>query len=539
MSRDRTDETLGPADGAAIPCWQSLAIALAVVAFAFWVRWPFCSESFWVDELHSAWSVWGSFGEVASRAAMGNQTPVYYWALWVWRQAFGDSEWGLRASSVLLSSLACGVVAAGVAQQTRVLAGGAIAGMLLAIDPHSLFFGTELRVFPAIMLIAAASCWTWSLHRQSASSRWAILLLALVMLAAVIQPTSIGVLGWLAIWPIGMLCRRDGLARQDIRWRWLWIAVPTFVTVVVCWQLAGEVLMTAWKHRQQWASFASARNWNQVETLWRWKTLAVIPTVLAIVAVMIDRFRNRNVAGPRCSQPLGSGQWAWPIALVLVATAFFWSLSSTGIAAVFHRRYMIAALPFLAWGGGAAVAHLLATVGNWIDTRRVHRHWPFAISVGVVAVVIIIHVVQQPRQPSNRILRGEGWRGAVRAVQADESAEAKTVLLSPGLIETERFLASGDAAKISYLAFPLAGPYRVESVEVIRLNDSPSTLAAKITSGQVESAVLRTSAAGANRWASRIVKSAVGKTSLSFRHLRFGSIQVIQFDRIPVADASQ
>jgi hypothetical protein len=526
-------------DATQIPRWQSFTIALIVVAFAFGVRWPFCNESFWVDELHSAWAVWGSFGEVAPRAALGNQTPVYYWALWVWRQFFGDSEWGLRASSVLLSSLACGVVAAGVAHQTRVLAGGAIAGMLLAIDPHSLFFGTELRVFPAIMLIAAAICWACSLHQQSPSNRWAIVLLSLVTLAALIQPTSIGVLGWAAIWPIVTLCRRDGLAAQDIRWRWLWIVVPTFFTVVVCWQLAGEVLVAAWKHRDQWASFASARNWNQVETLWRWKTLAIIPAGLAIVAVMIDRFPNRKISGSKSPRPIGIGQWAWPIAWVVVATAFFWTLSSTGIVTVFHRRYMIASLPILAWGGGAAVAHFLATIGNRIDARRLNRHSSFAMSVGLVAVVIVIHLVQQQRQPRSRILRGEGWRGAARSVQADENAEAKTVLLSPGLIEAERFLASGDAAKIRYLAFPLSGPYRVESVEVIQLNDSPRSIAARITRGEVESAILRTSAASANRWARRIVESAGGESPLSFRHLRFGSIEVIQFDRIPVANASQ
>jgi len=426
-----------------------------------------------------------------------------------------------------------------VAHQTRILAAGAIAGMLLAIDPHSLFFGTELRVFPAIMLIAAATCWAWSLHYHATSNLWAIVLLSLVTLAALIQPTSIGVLGWAAIWPIVRLCRRDGFASQDVRWRWLWFAVSAFITIVVCWQLAGEVLMAAWKHRQQWAAFASARKWDQVETLWRWKTLAIIPAGLAIVAVMIDRIRNQKVGGSKSPQPFRIGQWAWPIAWVVVATTFFWTLSSTGIATVFHRRYMIATLPILAWGGGAAVAHFLATIGNWIDARRLNRRSPFARSLGLVAVVIILYTVQQQRQPRSRVLRGEGWRGAARSVQADENSEAKTVLLSPGLIEAERFLASGDAFKIRYLAFPLSGPYRVESVEVFQLNDSPRNIASRIIRGEIESAILRTSAASANRWAKRIVESAGGKSPLSFRHLRFGSVEVIQFDRIPVADASQ
>jgi mannosyltransferase len=532
-----TIETRGLTEHAA-PRWQSFVIAVIVVAFAIWVRLPYCTESFWVDELHSAWSVWGSFGEVASRAVMGNQTPVYYWALWVWRQCVGDSELALRMSSVLLSSLACGVVAAGVSQQTRVLVAGAIAGMLLALDPHSLFFGSELRVFAAIMLVGAATLWAWSLNRRTVSIRPAIVLLSLVTLAALIQPTSIGVLGWLAIGPVVMLCR-DGLTRQGTRWQWLWIAIVSLAAAMICWQLAGEVLVTAWKHRGQWAAFGSARSFRQVETLWRWKTLAIIPAGLAIVAVVIDRLLDRKANESRATQRIRIGDWAWPFTLVIVATAFFWALSSTGIATVFHRRYMIATLPILAWGGGAAVAHFLATVGNWIDNNRRFSLPPLATAIGLSVVVIIGHAIDQKVSPQTKILRGEGWRSAAGAVQANKNAAARTVLLSPGLIETERFLASGDPAQARYLAFPLSGPYHVPSVEVIQMNDLPQVSAAKIVSGQVDSAILRSSAVNANRWASRIVETAGGNASLSFRHFRFGTIAVIQFDRNRVADPSQ
>lgn len=537
MSRDIATGPIDSGDDNATSHRHSLAIACIVVAFAIWVRVPLCLESFWVDELHSAWSVWGSFGEVASRAAIGNQTPIYYWALWVWRQAFGDSELALRASSVLMSSLACGVVAAGVARQTRVLAAGAIAGMLLAIDPHSLFFGTELRVFPAILLIAACTCWVWSINRRSGSNRSGIAVLSLILLAALVQPTSIGILGWLAIWPIAMFFMRDDIKRP--RQSWLLVLGLTLIALLFAWQLVGDVLLTAWKHRGQWAAFGSARDLRQIETLWRWKTLAIIPSGLAILAVVIDRFRTRKDDALRPAYAIGIADWAWPIVVVFIATTFFWTLSSTGIAPVFFRRYMIAALPSLAWGAGVAIAHFLAMIGNWTDARPMHRRTPIAISIFLITIMIISHTVNQNRQGASNILRGEGWRGAVQAVQASEHFETKTVLLSPGLIEADRFLASGDATKIQYLAFPLSGPYPVPDVELIRLSDSGRTIAAKIASGRVEFAILRTTAASANRWATRIAKSADARTPLAFRHLRFGSIQLIQFDRIPLADPSQ
>jgi hypothetical protein len=238
---------------------------------------------------------------------------------------FGDSELALRASSVLMSALACGVVAAGVAQQTRVLASGAIAGLMLAIDPHSLFFGTELRVFPAILLIAACTCWAWSVNRRSVSTRSAIAVVGLILLAALVQPTSIAVLGCLAIWPIAMFFTPDGITRPKLFW--LWGVALTCVALVIAWQLAGEVLMTAWKHRGQWAALGSARNFRQIETLWRWKTMAIIPASLAIVAVVIDRFRSREIVGVRPAHSIRISDWARPMALVLVATAVFWTLS--------------------------------------------------------------------------------------------------------------------------------------------------------------------------------------------------------------------
>ena len=55
--------------------WVSAGIASVLVfAVAVIFRVPSCHESFWIDELHSAWVVADGFADVSSRAAIGSQT---------------------------------------------------------------------------------------------------------------------------------------------------------------------------------------------------------------------------------------------------------------------------------------------------------------------------------------------------------------------------------------------------------------------------------------------------------------------------------
>ncbi len=51
--------------------------ALAIFVLAVCLRVPSCYESFWLDELHTAWAIWGDLGAVSQRAEAGNQTPLY------------------------------------------------------------------------------------------------------------------------------------------------------------------------------------------------------------------------------------------------------------------------------------------------------------------------------------------------------------------------------------------------------------------------------------------------------------------------------
>ena len=108
------------------------------------IRVPSCYESFWLDELHSAWCVWDSFGEVFPRADIGHQTPFYFAGLWVWKQLVGTSEVALRFSSVMAVAASCAVLVWGVSRWSKSVAAGTATGLVMALETNSLFFGTEL-----------------------------------------------------------------------------------------------------------------------------------------------------------------------------------------------------------------------------------------------------------------------------------------------------------------------------------------------------------------------------------------------------------
>ncbi len=496
-----------------------LACAATVVAFI--TRWPYLAESLWVDELHSAWSVWGGFREVAPRAAWGNQTPVYYWGLWLWHQFAGDSALALRTSSVILSSLACGTIAAGVARYSQSLVGGLAAGVIFACEPNAIFFGTELRVFPAVMLLGTLACWSWLEQRRSGGVRAALALHAAIVLTALIQPTSLGVLGWLGLSGFSAARILTWLQRLRLSFRLshaVLVGLLAMGTLAMMWWLAGRVLLTAWQHRDQWAVFASADSPWQLWTIWRWTPLLLIPAGVASGLALVDRF---------CGQPSQATGFIWlrPALIALVATLFFWLLSACGMVAVFHRRYLIAALPVLIWAGAAAIGEasnrvqrLSAGEGYWRLLR-----WTPGLLVLVLAALSIQSRLKDAQQRPR--LRGENWRSAAAYVAAHRVGN-EPVWLDPGLIEAPRLLTSRDPEALNYLAYPLSGPYNLLPVTVVNVHQ-PETSLHPATSSHW--AVLRCSRRTAQRWAEQMVAA----TSDSFAVRSYGGVQVVHFTAGP------
>jgi mannosyltransferase len=427
----------------------SLVFVIAVL-----VRVPSSNESFWLDELHSAWTVWGPLAEVSDRAMAGNQTPVYFWLLWIWKQLVGNSEVALRTPSVICTALASAILTLGLYRTRGSLLTATVAGLVLALDTNAIFFGTELRPFASVMLLAAIACWVSS-QPIVTGDRSLLVLVVIMLVAAAFQPTSSVVFVWLLLSRY-QLVRSQSMSQAIFRGRPITLIV-LLLLIGVAW-LSHSVLYEAWQHRAQWSGMGRADSLRQFLNAWPWGMLFLLPLGIFVVAkcLRVDRdlVTSDVPAGSQLPAP-------WRLPLVAIMAVFcFWLISALGIAPVFHRRYFVASLPILAWGCGELIA----------KSQDFFRLRPLAIAPILCLLFVQGTAAKLFKGDLTLVRRGEGWREAIDYLHA-HTPPGQTVWLDPGLIETRRLLSDtssvGQEYAQWYLTFPMSGPYPWPAVEAV------------------------------------------------------------------------
>ena len=136
-------------------------------------------QSYHHDEVITAARVLsGSFGHMLHEVRVSESNPPLYYVLaWVWSQAFGTAEVGLRSLSALFGAATVPVAfLAG-----RELAGrraGLIAAALVAVDPMLIWYSQEARSYAALVFFGALALWFFarSLRTRSAAdlALWAL-----------------------------------------------------------------------------------------------------------------------------------------------------------------------------------------------------------------------------------------------------------------------------------------------------------------------------------------------------------------------------
>lgn len=477
----------------------TLAAALAAAIVAILLRVPVCGESLWVDELHSAWAVWGEWREVAVRAAWGNQTPWYFYVLWGWRNMVGDSEIALRMPSVLATALASTVLVVGVARNGGGLLGGAIAGLLLAVDRNAIFFGTEARPYAGVILAVATAAWAAAELRSAelrspelgeaersaggSSSgggvwwpRFGLLLACFVgFLLHATAAIPLAVLATtLFVWPLG---GGEARAARGIRgWGGLFgprpFSVYVYLAVVavmglVLW-INAEVIFRVWSERSQWNAFGRPRSFRELWTIWPWIWLVLVPCGVWIAARVWSR--PRGFSSRRLLDPI--------LAAALLATAVAWAISCLDIAPIWHRRFMVGVLPLLCWAAGGYWGASLP-VGRVCNLPvaifgRLRTSPTFALFAAVaVGGLMFSQGTLAELLAGDRVLvhRGEDWRGAVAYLNQHRrpsepvfvAAELlESTALDPPPKELSEKSPEPSPGMIEYLRYPVSGPYGVE-----------------------------------------------------------------------------
>ncbi len=456
--------------------WASL---FAVVLGGIWLRVSIAADPLWLDELHTAWCVDGDWVDVAPRARMGNQSPLYFWIVWGLQSLFGPGALSLR-----LFSLCCGIgLLLGathlVYRETRSQVAAFLVAFLIAFDTSMVFYSTEARPYAAVELMGllqvvmfwrTLKAFSWA--RAAALSVVSAILFYLHYTAATLGVAELLFLCVVAIWRPAFLFFERSASTTVIRWLVIGMATALLCLPAVphLWALMGD--------KDQWLAVSSAKGvgWLLVERV----LLYGLPAMLILGIWVTAKRRPGN----------GSGEF-----LVLVCT---WAVvpflvvilaSILNLAPLALERYVqvsAVAFPLLI---ALAVGSLSGTGG--VPTRFVR--WLQTLGCGlIIAISIGTHpVLWQPvvrgRLP---VLRNEDWQSVVGGVNesggADRAAGAKLipVIVFSNLLEDTRAHENDEEEFQRYLLFPVSGIYKIDPTR-FELSAGPTLGAAPFTERQL------------------------------------------------------
>ncbi len=484
----------------------------AVAGLALYVRTIQWDESLWLDELHTAWVVADGPGTICERAAIGNQSPLWFFLVWATTQAFGFSEIALRLPSVVagvgLVVLAFYVTRCWTGQRTA----GLFVALLVALDRNCIFYAQEARPYAWVQLVGLAQVFVFYRLVDRPSRFHRVAFVALTVLLFYLHYTSVLLLAAEVVYYVVLHTRRSW--RPCYRWPQILLDLSL---ALLCMLPASWHVMEIAARRENWAMFVRKGPVQDVWYLFPLYAYVQLPVIIVGVAYLVRWLSGWLGARPthsessRASVTVDTGNAVKPpvagvarlqgtqedariltnpatkgAMIVVVRSAnetyrsrsdqrhtskptvklpaflsvcwlfipllLAWSLTYFELARVFFLRYLIvcALAPILFCGLVFAVC-----------PSRLFR-------VACVVVVIWLSVsrsgIVEQTQHDGRVIgdRNQDWRSAVAAISEHSHDPTTPVFVRSGLIEATGLRSSDDPQLREYCLLPVRGIYRLQ-----------------------------------------------------------------------------
>ena len=414
-------------------------IVLLVLGSRLWQA----RDSLWLDELHTAWSAMGSWGEVSQRAAQGNQSPLFFQLLWVLVRGLGASEWVLRLPSLVSGTL----LPVALYFVTRRWTGSAWLGLLpawlAAVDAQTIYFGTEARPYALIQLVAVLHVFHFArLVERPTLARRAVFVGGLLLLFHLHYTAVLLVVAELAFFAIDR-----GLRRRDGRYSWAAVGVDLTVFAILSLGALGG-LQSVYLRRGNWAAFVEQRSWWQATAVIPWASFAVV----TIAVAALGRWRRTEPEGVH-GRGDGLTESLLPFLWLFVPVLLTWIVTATDLARLLHPRYVAASAP--------AALVLTAIALRAVPWRS------FAVAVSIILSIAAPWMSQLPQElrTSGRLIawRTDDWRSAVRYFNGLPGHELGPVLVRTTLLESDGLRLGSDARLADYCLLPVTSLYPIDA----------------------------------------------------------------------------
>lgn len=430
-----------------------IGLALLVATLAFVMRLIVgIAEPLWIDELHTAWCIDDTIGAVSRRAAQGNQTPLYFWMEWLVCNQFGLTEFWLRLPSMVCGSLTAVVASLLVWSFNRSLMAATTTGLLVAVDPLFIFYGSEARPYALLHLLSVLQVFVFiyevRLHRRPEASPskprvnpWLAILTASLILTHL---TAISLVVAEVFFLLAFYRRFP--AKSAV----ISMATGCLALIPMAW-LAQEVF----SKRQDWQTVSdSNRLFQQL-----WPVLLVYlvaPMVICLPGWCLQRFQKAT------DPPTAIRLMPWLVLILawgLTPVALLWLADLSGFAPAAMNRY--AQVGAIAWPVFCGL--LLASV-SWQSLRAVGSVIVLVVAVGFSGIWGNFLTFGTPGH-----YRDENWLAAVNLINSE--ANEGIVYIFSNLIEDHQALPQvgpspngNDGAKpLQYLLFPVTGIHKIKT----------------------------------------------------------------------------
>ena len=452
-----------------------------VLAAGCWIRWKIATgELLWLDELHTGWVVGGSFEQVLTRSAQGNQAPLFFGLVWSAIQWLETSELSLRLVSLLAAILAMVVAAGFVWQQTKSIAAATLTLTLIAIDDSFIWYATEARPYSLLHLasVIQVACFWRSLQRwrnitpdDSAAvlSHWLGTIGLLLSSWVVVYTHYTGVFLLVAevLFLLPMLLGRylTGNAIKEM--------VATIVLFTIgCLPLLLQ-MNQAFGKPSDWSSVAKLTQFQAEQAVngIRWFGIPLVAVGLSIASVSFHKRRAPVVTTP--TDPWLNVWVSWIAVWFLVPLLIITGLHLYGIPIALSRYLSVGLIagPIFA---GALVGNC-SMQNRWIAIplillASVYAHWHGQIQLGTtqprlqLSYRVIQSIVGEGQLP---LLRSENWRAPIEVVNNRSDKAKWPLFLFGAVIEDANALVDANPEFQAYLQFPVQSLYAVDDAERI------------------------------------------------------------------------
>jgi 4-amino-4-deoxy-L-arabinose transferase-like glycosyltransferase len=258
-------------------------------------------KSVWWDEGLAAWSARQSLVEIAQWTSADVHPPLYFWMLHFWRQASGDSEFGLRTLSVAIGVLTVAATYL-LASEVGSRAAGLLAAALVALSRFDVWWSQEMRMYALAALWAVLALWAavrfWDRGRWMDAGLYTLFVTAgLYTLYLSVSVLVVANMVWLWVW-----WRAKERKRTFVRW---------VVAQLAALMLFGPWLLYALGRMPTWSSASPVALGVFLRVYWTvlvvgipieverylWITLPVLAIFVAGLVALLVRARRDGRAG--------------------------------------------------------------------------------------------------------------------------------------------------------------------------------------------------------------------------------------------------